>query len=1112
MKIYQPMVFVGLGGTGCLIGAELERRLRDALCGPDGTSLGTVLRGRQLLPFQLPDCLQFVYADLNESELNRLPYLRAEGRLKAAYGRTSRATFDLLPRYDSYPEVARSLRTNLPDQMRAWVPPRLGEPRIAPLIRGAGQLPTVGRAALFETFRGGLSPALAPLQEAIDMISRSGGDLASLGGTLHDTCDVFVAFSVAGGTGAGIFYDYLHLIAHAFEEARYRVKIYPLVLMPSAFDEDRGGGRAAQLNAGRALIDLFRLVDDQNVPDVDDDLDDIGLGGRVGVRYPTIGTVTMRPSTMQTAFLFSRTSGIEREDLHRSVVSLVLSLLGTELADDDGRRDTGDLFQSFADSFINDGVHRAAAAPSGIGHRGVSTSLVASMTVPVDELTEVVAGRLMAAAVRQDHEQPRWNGNGDARALVKELFGASNLDPLWSRTPLKFAEPRPATGARQIVDALAGRQQAMEDALGDLDRGMRQLAAELAAGFDPVRGVRELLTHGDLFQVNRVVVGNPGAEDRVERAGFAGMLESRRREPERPGGLPASAPQPQGIRDRMARLVKAKWTDPEVIAFLQQQDEWYAWEARRIWHRHWADQAPRWDRGMSQLRAELGALVEEFREYAVEEETQFAQRTRQLYRPRTGVSYLLPPQTDLLAFYDAVVQRLLAAEGLRPTDGETALLSRLIGADQWRAAFAAARSATPRAAVGLVKEHLQQRIKQLFVESGGVGERPLLPSLGALLSEAASGQGTTVGDEAVEQYRHKLASMIPAGFSPEGTGRLKVLIVYPATSSDPVVRRFLARELALPRESDRSIEFRPVATESVTVVLFRSSMSLIEVPEVRETLSQWAGALIDERAEDYLMWRQRLGHAFDSLASTERDRVHILHRLLCAMWNNQVDVLGDVRSPRQIRVRLQDRDSAAMICALEPYEPTLSSWGSLLHAYEEWTLVDDAGGIRGAFCEQLMSAAPNGVDGNPRPPSGLFIRFVHEIAPRQARRLRELDAEARGGAHDGHVQLRHFWTRTLPAALELPFPRARRPVRHTLKELDETFWEPESAGEPQPPRAGPPPPMGADDTTWDIERDNWAEAGRGTGPARGGRPPAPWHEGAISRGPVADDEAWKDER
>ena len=93
-----------------------------------------------------------------------------------------------------------------------------------------------------------------------------------MGGKPPEGVDVFVAFSVAGGTGSGIFYDYLHLIARQLRQSGMRVKIYPLVLMPSAFEEGLGGGRAAELNAGRALLDLFRLVDQQNGADAEREL------------------------------------------------------------------------------------------------------------------------------------------------------------------------------------------------------------------------------------------------------------------------------------------------------------------------------------------------------------------------------------------------------------------------------------------------------------------------------------------------------------------------------------------------------------------------------------------------------------------------------------------------------------------------------------------------------------------------------------------------------------------------------------------------------------------------------------------------------------------------
>ena len=70
MKIFQPMLFVGLGGTGCLVGAELERRLRDELCGPDGELLHQRSADRGLRPYQLPSCVQFVYADFSEGDMS----------------------------------------------------------------------------------------------------------------------------------------------------------------------------------------------------------------------------------------------------------------------------------------------------------------------------------------------------------------------------------------------------------------------------------------------------------------------------------------------------------------------------------------------------------------------------------------------------------------------------------------------------------------------------------------------------------------------------------------------------------------------------------------------------------------------------------------------------------------------------------------------------------------------------------------------------------------------------------------------------------------------------------------------------------------------------------
>ena len=272
MKLYQPVLFVGLGGTGCDIGAELERRLREEICGPDGHDFRKNLGKDSMLPYQLPSCLQFVYADMNQADLDRLPRRVVPGPEHIpASALTAHYVTGLVPDIVSYPELAVRLRLQAEHIVEGWLPPASREePKVNPLHRGAGQFPTIGRASLFGTFIEGIAPAVRDIRHAVGKLATSGEDLKAMGGKPAESVDVFVAFSMAGGTGAGIFYDYLHIIANTVaRNSNMRVKIYPLVLMPSAFQEGLGGGRPAQLNAGRALLDLFRLVDQQNGADAE---------------------------------------------------------------------------------------------------------------------------------------------------------------------------------------------------------------------------------------------------------------------------------------------------------------------------------------------------------------------------------------------------------------------------------------------------------------------------------------------------------------------------------------------------------------------------------------------------------------------------------------------------------------------------------------------------------------------------------------------------------------------------------------------------------------------------------------------------------------------------
>ncbi|MEU9502962.1 tubulin-like doman-containing protein [Streptomyces sp. NPDC048196] len=1082
MKIFQPMLFVGLGGTGGLVGAELERRLRAELCGPDGVALSH-LSGHA--PYQLPDCLQFVYADYSETDLQRLPQFNVDPSLRAAYARTSRATHNLLPNFDSSPEVTKMLRASLRDEVADWLPPRIDEPKVTPLHNGAGQLPTVGRAALFATLRHSLAPVLEPLLQAIDAIAKSAGELSELGGGKVNGCDVFVAFSVAGGTGAGIFLDYLHLINQAFKMRRFDgVKIYPLVVMPSSFSSASGGGREAELNAARALVDLFRLVDGQNAPTEGAEIGDLDHDSSgLGIRYPGTTPIRLRTGILPTAFLFSPTAGIRQDDLRRSIVSLVMSLIGTELGDGRSRGRTtaaDDDYQTFAASFINRGVHRSAMSPTGIGRQGVSTSLVASMTAPMDQLADLVAGRLLREAVTDLVERPRTTLRDGAVPMIRQLFADSGLEELWERRQLPVPEPEPLPrGSRAIETALGERVADMQRLLADLQSVADRQAASMADRFVPRPAIDKLLQSVDPFLAERVVRGVPDSDEPIARVGFLGMLNSRAVAPPRPAGVTDQPPKAPRIKGRLAGMSPARWGDDDVQAALQAQDAWYQWRSRIVWHEAWREQQQRWQPQADAAGTDLGRLVNAFRKHSEQERKLSAQKGLELYEDRTGISYLLPPQRTLNHFYEDLVTRLVRREGLREHDDEAALLLKMIDGDTWRSVHAQSRR-NPDGAVAAVKAQLEGRITRLFAESGEhLEERPLLPPMSTLLAAAAGDADATdqVSKEALELFGRKLTGLLPVGFTPEGTGPLRVLVTYPRVQSVEEVQEFLGKALRLPSDAKNSVEYRGVESDSITVVLFRSEMSLTQVPEARKVLRQWARAKDNEQAHDVLRWRQRLGYRDSWMVSCEDDRRAILHRLLCCMWNGQVDVVGgDTSSPERVRLRLfpeKGENVPGVRLRLGDFPGGVSSWAELLRSYERWTVLDDERIVED-YCRELMGAQPQGLARSGSDPHPLFVELVEKIAPAQLRLLEE--RRERGGERvEGWVRpLWEFWAETLPAALDTEFGD-QRAIQPTLR----TLLEHVRGGTPEP-RARKEFPEPRRRVT---EEDDWGTAPRSSGGA-----------------------------
>jgi phage terminase large subunit-like protein len=1020
MRIYQPMLFVGLGGTGCKVGAELEKRLREELCGPDGTRLLASMQDPNYLPYQLPSCLQFVYADLSSTELQRVRREVVPGREHdQAAQKTMHLITDLVPaKLGNSAEVAQSLRIHTDEETISWLPSRESDPRIGPLVRGAGQLPTVGRGVLFETIRRNADTALLGIKSALSDINESAGDLFVISGKRTQRVDpviVFVVFSVAGGTGAGIYYDYLHLIGDLMRKGGKQAEIYPLVLMPSAFDDGQGGGRPADLNAGSALVDLFRLIDDQNAQGSPEELDSRGAHGAVSVRYPLLGQVQLLPNTVQTAFLFGRpVGGVRRDDLNRSMVSLMVSLIGAGPTDDEGDDEDGTNrpYQSFADGFINSKVDRHAIADTGVGRRGVTTSAVAALTTPLLELTDVVSSHLLANAVTELLVPP---GAAETnKPHIRQFVTAAGLDRLLEATPARIPPPGSPVGYGPVLAALTERANAMS---ANIARGQETLAAPvatLAQDFNPTSAAEVLLRSLDLFRLQRAIFGHRDLTDPLDKTGFRSLLEGWRSPPPQPPGLSSAAPPvPRDLPRRFMQRLRI--TDEPAQAVIRQQDAWYAWQTRRTWNAAWNDSHRLWSRPWQGFVEEFRSIYDQFVDHARNDPQQFDLRSKDLYKSRVGVTYLLPPENrGLEGFYELVLARLKEdyTQHLGPNANEGHVLNLLLGHDGWAAAYAKGRQ-DPESAVAYIRQLIKEAVTER-VRPNDRSRPALVPRMEDLLANAVQRRDGHITDTDLNRFRQRLAELVPGGFAPDGHAPLKVLFTYPAAQENEDIERFLRREVSLPIDMIGEPEFRAVQADSMVVVLTRSSMGVTEVPELRRVVKLWAEAQNRPHPQDSLPWRQRLSQDTSYLLMDQRDHQQVLHRLLCAAWDGKVVVTGELTNPDYITVALGSRESVSMKLDLTPLG-SLSSWASVLQAYERWILTDDDASRRG-LAARLMSSVPANADRSPSPPAPEFCAIV-DLAERELLKIKEA-AQNRVLSRDPQLAVfGQFWSRVLPAAL-----------------------------------------------------------------------------------------------
>ena len=442
MSFKHRFMYIGLGGTGLKVGEELEQLLRRQICGADGNKIRGKGKFSSYKRNQLPTFFQSVYIDYSQQELAGL---RKKVRDMDPSAIDQTASFmATLSSAAAYRHIAAKLRAEHEDLVQEWLPGSDGEPTHAPMSTGAAQFPTIGRAALFDRLSDvGIEGVFRPMQDAMGRLARSQGELDAYAEIVgagkesgHSWAVIFVAASLSGGTGSGLFLDVIKIATAMAQKALPGTEVFvvPLIAAPSAFRKlaTPDQMRMLNLNFARGMLDLSELVDHSNSSDVSRE-------AWFRQQYPGTDKVEYditqggAAAPLATSFLFSRPAAYEdAKDLWRSMAVYATTLVSAPdvasqtdpMGDIQGStvREGEDQFAFFQDIINlrskNEDESLRALHPTGIGRLSAIEAATASLSVPVKGISHFLAEYMTLKAAQSLFEKIREN-SGSFSEFVK---------------------------------------------------------------------------------------------------------------------------------------------------------------------------------------------------------------------------------------------------------------------------------------------------------------------------------------------------------------------------------------------------------------------------------------------------------------------------------------------------------------------------------------------------------------------------------------------------------------------------------------------------------------------------------------------------------------------
>jgi hypothetical protein len=1027
--IRQRVLYVGIGGSGLDLGIRLDEALRHQVCGLDGRALvrkGGPFAGFQ--PNQLPNFIQSVYIDFAAESL--------EGVTSAIKGGNTHAIADLIPTVDNYPTVAMDLRMKCDEETIGWIPPQgPDEPPTKPLNGGAGQFPTIGRAAMFHSIEAqGYEASLgSKLRRAIKGLEGGGQIDSYTNNRSLKSIAVYVGFSLSGGTGCGLFMDVLYLLTRELmrECPDNPCVIIPIVMLPSTFGTDLPPDkfRRARLNAAPAVLDLVRLLEQLHRPKVEWSKDfeirypDPVLG-RVGIEFrdaaPMIPVVSV----------VAKGGDMERDDVMRSVASAVVSHASSVVISNAGTGVGIKNENSFIEGLINDIPEISRPHPLGLGTHPLMPMVASSLTMPSRQLADLLAQRAVhdglseifkglqdTATPSQDHIDEFLNHCGLVDLVKANTFSAD--------TNLSFTVPQSVNREADLEKVLVKVRRDASNAEPIIQKRIEETIKQNSV-FKPVENglSKLLLSNPDMTLPQALIVGLAALTQLETRSGKVGIGNT---------GV-AKTGKPKSKSGVFSKVLPSKVSSKSAAQAMNAAETAYVERVRDMWWTQWGQLRRNWlgsveagREGMLEISAKLHELETFALANVASDQMNLAQRQKGVvnFVPTEGRSF----DDFFEVLYERTTDRVREIKSINAQSASALLSVVATSGDQTNAwsefvnAYSQLKSKT--SIFETVLSPMRNLIEQAMTGDGS-SRAGTLKGLNTLLLEATQPQRSNDSDSLLGA----LGDLVPDTMIPTGEHRIaKVLISYPGERNEEVEKlitskiRLGASFAALLDKPSTKVTYTATGEgDVITVNVNLVGQGVLDHPETREVLRFWVDAL-DNPQDDQLLWRQRLGYQTTEQLFSRASRDSVMLNLIRGLALGQMKITkGTPYSPERLEIG-NERTAGSNLTHVEFDVQALegmSSWPNVLSAFERYVLtLDSQRDARDQVLKKVMTTAPSVTPVTiPQIVVDLFNMRDTEIA--------KIDAHLAESEIYTPVKIRrlvaarYFWSNTLSEAFKLP--------------------------------------------------------------------------------------------